>query len=79
MKKNKVLKIINPILAILVLYQVITGSMHEVIPKESFEAVHVSGGVALVVFVIIHLLLNWNWVRASFFGSRNKKEKKGSP
>ncbi len=74
MKKNTLLKIINPILAVVFLYQVGTGLMHDIIPKEIFEAVHIAGAFTLIVFVIIHLVLNWNWVKLNFFKKHGKPQ-----
>ena len=65
MKKNTLLKIVNPILALALLYQVATGLLHGIIPRGSFESVHVTGGMVLIVCAVIHLLLNWNWVKAN--------------
>ena len=70
MKKNTLLKIINPILAIVFIYQISTGLMHEIIPKNRFETIHGTGGIVLLICVIIHLILNWNWVKVNFLKKR---------
>ena len=74
MKKNTFLKMTNPILAAAFLYQIITGLLHGIIPRESFETVHVSGAVFLIIFAIIHLMLNWSWVKANFL-SESKQDR----
>ncbi len=66
MKRNTALKILNPILGVLVLNQVLTGLFAEDISHEVFEVLHGGGGVVFAIGVVLHLILNWNWVRASF-------------
>ena len=72
MKKGTLLKIINPIMAVVFLYQVATGLMHGAIPYERFETVHVTGAAVLILCVIIHLVLNWSWVKTNFLKSPNR-------
>lgn len=67
MKKNTALKIVNPILGILLLCQVLTGLLHSLLPRDVFEILHQANGIALALVASIHLILNWNWVKASFF------------
>ena len=74
MKKSTLLKIVNPILAGVFLYQVVTGLTHEIIPESIFETVHVAGAFTLIFFVIIHLILNWNWVKLNFFKKRGNHQ-----
>ena len=66
MKKNTILKIINPILLILIINQIVTGSMGIKL-ADKFEYLHEYTGFALLVLAIIHLLLNFNWVKANYF------------
>jgi len=66
MNKNTFLKIVNPILACVLLFQVTTGMMHGIFPHELFETIHGSGGGALTLCVIIHVILNWGWVKTNF-------------
>ena len=72
MNKNTLLKIINPILAIVLLFQLITGLLHGIIPRAPFETIHGSGAGVLILFIIIHLVLNWNWVNVNFLNQKNK-------
>lgn len=67
MNRTKLLKIINPILFILILSQGTTGLGHEYIPGELFEVIHFNGGRLIILFVIIHLALNWGWVKSNYF------------
>lgn len=69
MKKNKMLKIINPFLALFFLSQVTTGIFHDLLTEyshEAFEIIHGFGGFILVILVIIHIILNWQWIKTNF-------------
>ena len=66
MKKTTALKIVNPILIILFLLQASSGILHDFV-YSFFEIVHKPVGFALVVIAVIHVLLNWSWVKAAFF------------
>lgn len=67
MKRNAALKILNPILAALFLNQVIVGLCHKLLPHEAFEILHQGGGIFLTTAIFLHVILNWNWVKANFF------------
>ena len=73
MKRNAILKILNPILAILFLNQILTGILHDAIPKEAYEFFHEGGGISFAVAAVLHVILNWNWVKANFC-RRNPKD-----
>jgi hypothetical protein len=66
MKTNIFLKILNPILAVVLVFQVVTGLLHGILPKEMFETIHGTSAGILMACVILHLLLNWNWIKANF-------------
>jgi len=65
MKVNAVLKILNPILAVLLVNQAVTGIFSDAMPRRVFEAVHQAGGLALVLAAVLHVGLNWPWVKAN--------------
>ena len=67
MKKNTILKIINPILLVLIISQAASGMLRMKLSPESFEFIHEGGGMVLVGLVIVHLILNLNWVRVNYF------------
>jgi len=69
MKRNTMLKILNPILGVLLVNQILTGMFNEILSRESFEIVHEGGGIVFTVVAILHVILNWNWVKAMFFKS----------
>ena len=70
MKRNTMLTILNPILGVLLLSQVVTGISHKALPHEAFEILHQGGGLLLAVAALLHVTLNWNWVKANFFKRR---------
>jgi len=67
MKKNTILKILNPILGLLIINQVVTGSLGPKLPAWAFETFHVGGATLLVFLVIAHLALNFNWIKTNYF------------
>ena len=70
MTRNTSLKILNPILGILLLNQIATALLHDALPHEVFEIMHEGGGTALATAAVLHVILNWNWVKATFLGSK---------
>jgi hypothetical protein len=64
MSKQKLLMIINPLLALFLLNQAATGLLHNVLPHGVFEFMH-KGGWILFILGIIHVFLNWGWVKSS--------------
>ena len=70
--KNNLLKIINPLLAVLLLNQVAAAMLHGVISKDAFEFLHEGGGVVLTIVAVIHVFLNWNWVKANLLPKKPK-------
>lgn len=71
MKRNTMLKILNPLLAVLLINQAATGALHDVMSEELFEVLHEGGGVLLILGVICHVALNWNWIKANFLKSKD--------
>lgn len=63
------LKITNVVLLLLFISQALSGLFHHSIPHELFEFLHEFGGIVLIITALIHLVLNWNWVRSAFFKS----------
>ncbi len=66
MKRNTALKILNPILGVLALNQILTGFLGDHLSHEAFEILHEGGGIAFGVVALLHVILNWNWVKANF-------------
>lgn len=65
--KNPMLKIVNPLLGVLLVNQVLMGLLHNVLPRKVFEVMHEGGGFVFAVVAVLHVMLNWNWVKANFF------------
>jgi len=67
MNRTNMLKYINPIIAILIVSQLISALLSDILPKEIFEAWHKGGGLLLFIGIIVHLVLNWGWVKSTYF------------
>lgn len=65
MRKSTMFKIINPILAVLTVTQALSALLADHLPREVFEWVHEGGGALLLIGIGLHVVLNWNWVRAN--------------
>ncbi len=76
MDKNAVLKILNPILAILMVNQPFSALLSEVTGWDFFEGMHAGGGILLVLVATMHLTLNWRWVATNFL---KNEQKAGTP
>ena len=66
MKRNSALKMVNPILGILFVNQIVTGLIHGRLSYETYEVLHGGGGILLALVAVLHVILNWNWIRASY-------------
>ncbi|HUU19709.1 MAG TPA: hypothetical protein VMW72_21340 [Sedimentisphaerales bacterium] len=67
MKRNKALKILNPVLLVLLVSQALTGLFNARLSPWVFEFFHKGGGILLIVLVVVHLILNFNWLKANYF------------
>ena len=67
MKRNTMLKIVNPILGVLLVNQLVTGFAGRSLSYEAFGLLHRGGAIALAVAAGLHLALNAGWIRASYF------------
>ncbi len=70
MNRAAALKVLNPVIAALALSQVLTGIFRDFIPKDAFGTVHKAGGISFAVAAVLHVILNWSWVRASYFAGK---------
>jgi hypothetical protein len=66
MKKAGMLKVVNVIVTILFVNQVATGFLHGALPYRAFVVLHQRGAIVFAVAIIVHVVLNWNWVRVTF-------------
>ena len=67
MTKMTALKVVNPLLGLALSIQALTGLFHALLPREVFETLHLWGGVVLLMIALLHVSLNWGWVRATYF------------
>jgi hypothetical protein len=74
MKKQAVLKMLNPVLGILLLWQVGTGVFRELLGYEVFKVVHPLTGFLLLGLVILHIIFNWDWVKFNYFRKRKARQ-----
>lgn len=70
MTKNTALKILNPVLVILLISQILTGLFGLKLSPEAFEIFHRKAALVLAGLVVLHLVLNFNWIKANYFKSR---------
>jgi hypothetical protein len=61
MKKTTALKILNPILAVLIAFQLVSALFPAQIPYDA----HRYAGIAIFCGIGLHLFLNWNWIKAN--------------
>lgn len=76
MNKNAVLKVLNPILAIMIVVQMVTGLLHSRISHEMFEVFHEFWGKMLFGVIILHVVLNWTWVTSAYFRKTGRVEQR---
>jgi hypothetical protein len=75
--KQKALKIINPLLMISLFIQIIAvGLLFAEVGEDTqlgftIFLAHKFNGIALVLIGLIHLILNWNWVKSMFKGAKS--------
>jgi hypothetical protein len=70
MKKSKRIRIVNVILFVCTLELTTTAMLENLLHHEVFGVLHGPVGFLLVVFVVIHIVQHWSWVKVSFAGNR---------
>ena len=70
MNKAVWLKRVNVVMFLLLVLQALTATLSGVINPEVFEVAHPIGGGLLVLFALIHIGLNWAWVRSALLKRR---------
>ncbi|HNS20652.1 MAG TPA: hypothetical protein PKH24_09140 [Sedimentisphaerales bacterium] len=68
------MRILNPILAVLVVTQALSVIFGEHLSYKAFEVIHEGGGMLLLIGIALHVVLNWKWVRASLLVRRELAE-----
>lgn len=76
MNKLKALRIINLLLMIVFFFLASSGLLYWIgwldIPYSTFSLIHPITGLSLVILVILHLILNFNWIKANYLKKRKK-------
>ena len=70
MQKNRILKILNPVLAVLLISQIASGLSGMSLSYKVFNVVHKGGAFVLMACALVHIALNWSWIRATYFKKR---------
>ena len=74
MNKKKILKIVNIILFADFTLLALSGILNRFIPYDIFRLFHPTAGFLLVILVIAHLNLNWNWVKSNLKPAEKKSK-----
>ncbi len=78
MIKQKILRVLNLFLILDFLLIVISQLIYQFHPEMNGEEFvlkyHTSGGYIFILLVIMHFLLNFNWVKNAYFKKRIKKK-----
>jgi hypothetical protein len=66
MNKNRGNKVLVPIVAILLVNQMLSGMLGMSLPPGAFDVLHRGGAIVLLVAAGLHLILNWSWIKANY-------------
>ncbi len=66
MNKQKSLRVINVLIAILILLLAGTAAFNETIPYNIYSKIHPLIGYLLATFVLLHVYLNFSWIKANY-------------
>ncbi len=72
MNKKIILKRVNIILFLDFTVLALSGLLNRFIPYEIFRFLHPVAGGLMVLLVIMHLYLNWNWVKSNLKPAEKK-------
>jgi len=73
MNKKKALSIVNLLLLVFFLWTMITAFLHDLMSPELYQNVHPIGGFLFSVTSVIHIFLNWSWIKSNFSISTRAK------
>lgn len=68
MSRLQALKILNPILLILLAFQIVSGLNPLLVPYQ----VHQDVGILIGFGILLHLSLNWMWIRTNILHWKQK-------
>lgn len=80
MSNLKLLKVLNPVLAVVFITTAIAIILlkYPVIPalqgNETIYKIHEIAGKVFIILAVLHLTLNWNWVKSQVFGIKPVKK-----
>jgi hypothetical protein len=77
MRKQKALKVLNIFMIFLFIFSALSVIIYRWIPSplsgdENLYYIHIYGGTIFIFAGIIHLILNWSWIKMNYL-----KRKKG--
>jgi hypothetical protein len=68
MTKQKALRILNPLLGVLLVAQISAPLLGQVIEMPPYQyQVHTWNGVLIGVLIVLHIILNWPWIKSNYF------------
>ncbi len=76
--KLQFMKILALLLFVGILIQAITGFLGIIYDLGNLHNLHFYSGIALLVIVLLHLIVNWAWIRANFFAKKNAAPPNGA-
>jgi len=73
----KALKIVNVLMFIAVLVTAIGMLLYKIPGKlqysESMADLHTTAGIIFFILAVLHIVLNWRWIKSQIFGVRTGK------
>jgi len=76
MSRVKLLRIVNILLALVFLSISVSGIIQMLspgtIPYLQFKQIHPLTGMLLIILVLVHVYLNWNWIKANYLKKKSK-------
>ena len=72
MKKSSMLKAVNLLIAIAFALLAATSAISKIVPDKApvFFEIHELAGYVFFLLAIIHIALNWPWIKANFLKKR---------
>jgi len=76
MNRQKALRTLNPVMLLVLLYQGVTGIFRFSF-YEHFKLMHPIFGFVLLLLGVLHLILNWPWVRSNYLSGKKRSRQAG--
>lgn len=74
MNRQKALRTLNPVMFVVLLYQGVTGVFRFSFYKH-FKLMHPIFGLVLLLLGVLHLTLNWPWVRSNYLSGKRRSQR----